>query len=63
MTTFVSQQLTRTSAPTVDAGRVARSFASIREWGKDYAAAFRASAAAQPLEGMDRTVLLTFGRD
>ena len=62
MTTFVSQQLTRT-APTVDAGRVVRAFASVREWGKDYAAAFRASAAAPRREGMDRTARLMFGRD
>ena len=63
MTTFVSQQLTRTGAATVDAGRVVRTVASVRAWGKDYAAAFRASAAAPRREGMDTTALIMFGRD
>ena len=63
MTTFVAQPLTGTTTRTVHAGRVVRTVASVREWGRDYAAAFRASAAARPLEGMDRTALLMFGRD
>jgi hypothetical protein len=61
MTTFVSQPLTGT-APTVDAGPLVRALASVREWGKDYAGAFRASAAAPRPEGMDPKVLLMFGR-
>jgi hypothetical protein len=62
MTTFVSQQLTGTSAPAVDTGRVLRALASVREWGRDYAGAFRASAAAPRPEGMDPRVLMMFGR-
>ena len=61
MTTFVSQQV-RTAAPTVDAGPFLRALASVREWGKDYAGAFRAGAAAPRPEGMDPQVLLMFGR-
>ena len=62
MTTFVSQQLTATPAPAVEAGRFLRVLTSVREWGKDYAGAFRAAAAAPRSEGMDPQVLLTFGR-
>lgn len=61
MTTSVSQ--VPAIAPAGDAGRFLRALASVREWGKDCAAAFRASAAAPRPEGMDRTVLLMFGRD
>ena len=61
MTTFVSQQVT-TAAPAVDAGRFLRALASVREWGRDYAGAFRASAAAPRPEGMDPKVLMMFGR-
>ena len=39
-----------------------RVLTSVREWGKDYAGAFRAAAAAPRSEGMDPQVLLTFGR-
>jgi hypothetical protein len=60
MTTFVSQQVAGT--PAVDTGRVLRALASVREWGKDYAGAFRASAAAPRPEGMDPKVLMMFGR-
>jgi hypothetical protein len=60
MTTFVSQQVT--AAPAVDAGRFLRTLASVREWGRDYAGAFRASAAAPRPEGMDPKVLMMFGR-
>ena len=63
MTTFVSQQLTRTAAPTVSTGRLVRAFDSVRTWGQDYAAAFRASATSPRPEGMDRQALLMFGRD
>ena len=63
MTTFVSQQIAATTAPAVGAGRFLQALASVREWGKDYAGAFRASAAAPRAEGMDPTTLLLFGRD
>jgi hypothetical protein len=63
MTTFVSQQLTGTAAPSVSAGRLVRAFDSVRTWGKDYAAAFRASAASPRPEGMDPQALMMFGRD
>lgn len=61
MTTFVSQQ--QLTAPAVDAGRFVRALASVRTWGKDYAGAFRASAATPRREGMDPVALLMFGRD
>lgn len=61
MTTVVSQQVT-TATPALDTGRFLRALASVREWGKDYAGAFRASAAAPRPEGMDPQVLLLFGR-
>jgi hypothetical protein len=61
MTTFVSQQLT--GARPVDTGRFVRTLSSVRTWGRDYAAAFRASAAAPRREGMDPAALMMFGRD
>jgi hypothetical protein len=61
MTTFVSQQ--QLTARGVDAGRFSRAMGSVREWGKDYAGAFRASAAAPRREGMDPLALMMFGRD
>jgi hypothetical protein len=61
MTTFVSQQ--KLATPSVDAGRFVRALSSVRTWGKDYAGAFRASAAAPRREGMDPVALLMFGRD
>ena len=61
MTTFVSQR--PAAAPAVDAGPVLRTLASVREWGRDYRAAFRATAATPRPEAMDRTALLMFGRD
>ena len=63
MTTFVAQQLTGTTTRTVHAGRAGRAPTAVRTWGQDYAAAFRASAAAPRREGMDPTALLMFGRD
>ena len=62
MTTFVSQQVPATAAATVDGDRFLRTLASLREWGKDYAGAFRASAVAPRPEGMDPLALLKFGR-
>ena len=62
MTTFVSQSVA-TSAPTVDGRRLLLALTSVREWGRSYAAAFRASSATARPEGMDRTALLMFGRD
>jgi hypothetical protein len=62
MTTFVSQPFTA-ATPTVDAGRLVRVLASVREFGKDYAGAFRAAAAAPRREGMDPTALVLFGRE
>ena len=61
MTTFVSQQ--QLTTPAVDAGRLVRALTSVRTWGKDYAGAFRASAAAPRREGMDPVALMMFGRD
>jgi hypothetical protein len=61
MTTFVSQQVTGT-ARAIDAGRFVRAVSAVREWGRDYAGAFRASAAAPRPEGMDPQVLMMFGR-
>jgi hypothetical protein len=66
MTTFVSHQLTGASAsvtPTVDSGRLTHLMASVREWSRDYARAFRASADAPRRAGMDPAALMMFGRD
>jgi hypothetical protein len=60
MTTFVSQQV---STPAVSTGRVLRALSSVREWGKDYAGAFRAASAAPRRTGMDPVALMLFGRD
>ena len=62
MTTFVSQHVT-TAGPAVSTGVLTRALASVREWGKDYAGAFRAAAAAPRREGMDPMALVLFGRD